>query len=243
MRSPKTSILWSAMRRQQAVIDGDQDPHGGAAVAVEQRDQLVGGEVVLLRADGQRGQHAALALGHGAAGGQFAQLVDGLAELIQQVDGEIDAAALDVFLDVAQDVGELEGDAGLFGEFFGARVGVAEDADADQADDRGDEVAVAVEIVEGCVGLDGFGPRSRGSRSMVVPATSSSSSVSGTLKRRWVSPSARKTGSSVAAGRNHCAAELREARHASSHEFISARRASIGFDSSSEMSSARRMKA
>src|ERR1019366_6509955 len=140
---------------EQAVIDGDQDPHGGAAVSIQQRDKLVGGEVILLRADRQRGKHAALPFGHGAARGKLAQFVDVLAELIQQVDGKIDAAALDVFLDVAEDVGELERDAGLLGELFGARVGVAEDADADKADDRGDEVAVAVEVLEGCVGLHG----------------------------------------------------------------------------------------
>ena len=35
-------------------------------------------------------------------------------------EGKIDAAALGVFGYVAQDVGELEGDAGFLGEFFGA---------------------------------------------------------------------------------------------------------------------------
>ena len=48
---------------------------------------------------------------------------------------QIDAAALGIFGDVAQDVGELKGDAGFFGEFFGGGIGVAEDANADEADD------------------------------------------------------------------------------------------------------------
>ena len=49
----------------------------------------------------------------------------------------------------------MEGYAGVVGELLGAGVGVAEDADADEADDRGDEVAVALEAVEGLVGLIG----------------------------------------------------------------------------------------
>ncbi len=50
---------------------------------------------------------------------------------------EIDAIARRVFGYVAEDVGELEGYAGLFGEFLGAGIGVAKDANADQADDGG----------------------------------------------------------------------------------------------------------
>ncbi len=68
-------------------------------------------------------------------------------------EGKIDAAALEIFTNVAQDVGELEGDAGFLRELFGAQVGVAEDADADESDDGGNEIAVAVEIVEGGVGV------------------------------------------------------------------------------------------
>jgi hypothetical protein len=63
------------------------------------------------------------------------------------------------------------------------------------------------------------------------------------LKRRCVWLSARKTGSSSVLDEQSLAAELLAARHASSHDFISARRVSSGFDSSSAMSSARRMKA
>ena len=72
-------------------------------------------------------------------------------------EGEIDAAAGGVFGYVAEDVGELERDAGFFGEFFGTRVGVAEDADTDQAYNGGDQIAVAVEIVKGCVGVGSVG--------------------------------------------------------------------------------------
>ena len=66
---------------------------------------------------------------------------------------QVDASALSVFGHVAKDVGELEGNAGFFGEFFGGGIGVAEDADADEPDDGGDEIAVAIEIGEGSVGV------------------------------------------------------------------------------------------
>ncbi len=68
-------------------------------------------------------------------------------------EGQIDATALGVFGYVAEDVGELEGDAGFLGEFFCGRIGVAEDADADEADDRRDEIAVLIEVGEGRVGV------------------------------------------------------------------------------------------
>ena len=58
-------------------------------------------------------------------------------------------AALGIFADVAEDVGELEGDAGVFGEGFGARIGVAKDADADEAHNGGDVVAITAQVFEG----------------------------------------------------------------------------------------------
>jgi hypothetical protein len=116
------------------VVDGNKDPHGGAAIAVEEGNELVGGEVVLFGADGADGEgdeHRALALGHGAGVGisQLPQLDGSFAELVEEIDGDVDAAALDVFFGVTEDVGELEGDAGLFGVLLGAEVGVAEDPD------------------------------------------------------------------------------------------------------------------
>jgi hypothetical protein len=79
-----------------------------------------------------------------AAGGEGEDAFGGDVVLAEHVGGEIDAAAVGVFLDVAKDVGELEGDAGVDGELVGAAVGVAEDADADEADDGCYEVAVVL---------------------------------------------------------------------------------------------------
>ncbi len=75
--------------------------------------------------------------------------------LAEHVGGEVDATAVGVFLDVAKDVGELEGDAGIDGELVSATVCVAKDADADEADDRGYQVAVMIECGDGVVDLEG----------------------------------------------------------------------------------------
>ena len=136
------------------MVDGDEDPEGGAAVAVDEGEELIGGGVVVLgfvrRGCGAwRGRFCWSV----SAGCEGVDAVEGDAEIVEQIEWQIDAVALGVFFYVAEDVGELEGYAGFFGEFFGARVGVAEDADADQAYDGGYEVAVAVEVVEGGEGL------------------------------------------------------------------------------------------
>jgi hypothetical protein len=58
-------------------------------------------------------------------------------ELRQHIQRQIDASALGVLFDIAKNVGELEGDAGLFRKFFRARILIAEDANADETYDRG----------------------------------------------------------------------------------------------------------
>jgi len=67
----------------------------------------------------------------------------------QVFDGQIDAATLEILANVAQDIRQLESDAGLLGKLLGTRVGVAEDADADQSHDGRDEIAVAIEMLKG----------------------------------------------------------------------------------------------
>ena len=68
-------------------------------------------------------------------------------------EGQIDAATLGIFGYVAQDVGELKSYAGFFGQLFSGGIAVAEDANADEADDRCDEIAVLIEVGKGCVGV------------------------------------------------------------------------------------------
>ena len=48
----------------------------------------------------------------------------------------------------------MEGDAGVDGELIGATVGVPEDANADEADDGGYEIAVMIECGDVVVDLD-----------------------------------------------------------------------------------------
>ena len=153
-RRRKDIVVCAVDAFEQAVVDRDQYPEGGAAFAIDEREQGVGGAVVAFGTSGVVGQKGALVARWagrsdcGAGANRRGYVVGG-----EIFEGEIDAVACGVFLHVAEDVGELEGDAGFFGEFFGAGIGVAEDADADQADDGGDEVAVVIEVGEGGVGV------------------------------------------------------------------------------------------
>ena len=71
-----------------------------------------------------------------------AELVGFDFELLQLIDGQIDAAALCVFANVADDVCELQGKAEFVGVLGGALIALAEDAGRDFADDACDEVAI-----------------------------------------------------------------------------------------------------
>ena len=62
-------------------------------------------------------------------------------------EGQINAPALGVGADVPQDVGQLEGLAEVDRVVAAGRVAVAEDLDAQQADDRGDAIAVEFQLL------------------------------------------------------------------------------------------------
>ena len=66
--------------------------------------------------------------------------------------GEVDAADDVVVVDVADDVGQLKGQAEFFGEVERAGIVEAEDVGAGQADRSGDAIAVFAEAIEGRVG-------------------------------------------------------------------------------------------
>jgi hypothetical protein len=120
---------------EQVVVDGDEDPEGGAGVGVDQREELVTGFVTVLGTIGEAFEDFALVEGEVGAVAKGSEVFDANAIAVQVVEREIDAAAFRIFADVAEDIGELEGEAGFFGELLGAWVGVAEDANADEADD------------------------------------------------------------------------------------------------------------
>ena len=77
------------------------------------------------------------------------QIVFGHAVGRQFVERQVEAAARQIGRHVAQDVGQLEGQAQFLGVAAGARILVAEDLDADEADRGGDLVAVGPKIAEG----------------------------------------------------------------------------------------------
>ena len=55
-------------------------------------------------------------------------------------------------MDIANDVGELKGEAELFGEIEGARIAEAEDVRAGEADRAGDAIAIFAQAIEGRIG-------------------------------------------------------------------------------------------
>ena len=63
-------------------------------------------------------------------------------EVLQFVDGQIDAATSRIFTDIADDVGELEGEAEIVRVLERLAILVAEDLGREQADHAGDAVAV-----------------------------------------------------------------------------------------------------
>ena len=88
--------------------------------------------------------HPPDAVGRDAGG----EVVDRAAERAQIFEWQVDAAAGEVVLDVAENVRELQRDAEIQGVGAGAFVAAAEDPDADQADRRRDAPAVLDQIVE-----------------------------------------------------------------------------------------------
>ena len=144
---------------EQRVVDGNQHPKRGTAFAINQRQQLIGRAVVVLGAAGHGGQQRALGRRGRRGRRAMQQRIERNSVRREVIERQIDAVARRILAHIAQNVGELEGDAGFLGQFLGALVAVAEDANADQAHDRRDQVAVAVEIGEGCVGVGRAGGR------------------------------------------------------------------------------------
>src|SRR5581483_6622426 len=73
------------------------------------------------------------------------------AEAPEVLQGQINAAARGVLAHVADDVGELERDTQVLGVIASARIAVAEDFYADEADRRGHPVAVQAQLLEALV--------------------------------------------------------------------------------------------
>ncbi len=140
---------------EEAMVDADEDAHGGAGVGVEEGDELGGAAVEGLSVEFEAAEESEFVGLERRAGGQGEDAFGGYGVLAEEVGRQVDAAAVGVFLDVAKDVGQLEGDAGVDGEWVRTAVGVAEDPDADETDDRGYEVAVVLQRGEAIVDLEG----------------------------------------------------------------------------------------
>src|SRR5207302_5748802 len=92
-------------------------------------------------------------------GGSFAPKIFGRNPVARQVFfGKVDAAEFEVFMDITNDVGELEGEAEFFGKIEGAGVTKTEHVRAGQTYCSGHAITVFAETVEGRITANGEVP-------------------------------------------------------------------------------------
>jgi len=137
---------------EEGLVDAVHDAGGEEGFEVFWREEVAGFLVEAQGAVGLEG-HELLEAVIMALGGEVGF---GDAEFCEFGEGEVDAVSvLEVFLDVAEDVGELEGVAEGDGVVSGALDISSEEGEADEADGGGDAVAVALEVFPGLEALGG----------------------------------------------------------------------------------------
>ena len=92
---------------------------------------------------------------HPERGFALAEIFGGYVEFFQVFVGKVDASESVIVVNVANDVGELEGQAEFFGEIECFRIAELKDMRAGKADGARNPVAIFAEAVEGRIGLDG----------------------------------------------------------------------------------------
>src|SRR5713226_4037740 len=131
---------------EQTPVDRDQHPERRLAVFGDQRDQLFTGTIAFarsLRLLRQQRTYAAC-IGSGEVGSREA-------EFSQILLWKIEAAHGDVFLDVANDVGELKRQPAFLRQWFGRGIAIAKDLDADESHDRRYAVAILPQFFESTI--------------------------------------------------------------------------------------------
>ena len=128
-----------------------EEPERAAAFGADEAEEFGALFVILPGAVGFEAEEFANAESGFAAAEVFVHDVVALEIFLRDVD----AAERVVVVDVANDVGELEGEAEFFGEVESALIGEAEDVRAGEADGAGDAVAIFAEAVEGGVIANG----------------------------------------------------------------------------------------
>src|SRR4030095_12266871 len=133
---------------QQGEVGAPHDLGREEAPRVARRKRGPRALVVLAGARGLEGHEIHELRGVAALG----QVLGGHSEAAQVGLGQVDAPDARVRVHVAQDVGELQGDAQVHRVLPRARIGVAEDLDAAEADREADPIAVGIERLERLVG-------------------------------------------------------------------------------------------
>src|SRR5580765_1069145 len=128
---------------EQAPVDRDQHPERWLAIFVDQWDQLFSGTIAFTCALGllcQQRTYAAC-IGNGEVGSRKT-------ELSQILLRKIEAPHADVFLDVADDVGELKGQAALLCQRLSRGIAIAKNLDANEANDRSNAITILPQLFE-----------------------------------------------------------------------------------------------
>src|SRR5262249_7109207 len=137
--------------REERAVSVSKEPERSAAFRIDEAKELGAFFVILPGAVGFEAEKLAEAKS-GFAGAEIFGLEFVALEIFLR---DVDAAERVVVVNVANDVGELEGEAESFGEVERALVGEAEDVRAGEADGTGDAIAIFAEAIEGRIVADG----------------------------------------------------------------------------------------
>src|SRR5580698_9507635 len=134
---------------QQAVINGDQNPHRGPAVGRDQGQQRFGGFIKLSGTLSLNGEHLALLWSDLPPIGNLRHGICANAEALEVFEWQVETAPLSIFPHIAENIRQLKGDTGFFRKLLCPRIVVSEDPDTHQPDHRSNQVTIAIEIREG----------------------------------------------------------------------------------------------
>src|SRR5579863_443156 len=129
---------------EQAAININQNPQRWLAVLGNIRDQLVSGDIKLASAVGlereERTKPSKIR--------SRKKVLRGQAKFHKIFFREIDTPHGCVFLHVANDVGELEGEAAPFGKFLGGGITIAKNVNANESNNRSDTIAIETQVLK-----------------------------------------------------------------------------------------------
>src|SRR5581483_11854630 len=131
---------------QQAVVNRNQHPQRRTRISGNERQQCFARFVVVLSAIRLKLQKLPLVQREMATTLECLQFFDRYAKAFQIFKWQIDPVALRIFTHIAENVGELKGNACFFSQSLCSCIAVLKDTDTDQAYNRSDIVTILIKI-------------------------------------------------------------------------------------------------